>query len=349
MIKTQRTVGLDFLKYLCSFLVIIIHSEMTTKADLFVLPITRIAVPIFFMITGYFYTGSVERNRTGKQIKKIFGLIIFSNALYFVWDILKTLLKNGSVTEYLKSFLSWEKWVDFLVFNKPPHKGSLWYLTALLYVLIIMYFLKKMGLKSFRKLYILIPILLAFNLVLGNYAPLIFGKNLKLVYSRNFLFAGIPFFLLGDYIYHKKFEFKNKTLITCIIIFAITSVLENWYMVKIFKDKNLDFFASTLFISFFVFIFALKNEKIFAEKTKLSTLAEFGRKYSLIIYIAHPIVINIWTIALNLTTKVFGRLSVLHRPLSYIEPIIFLAASTFIAWFIGFMQNKIKKKNQRSK
>lgn len=36
----------------------------------------RVAVPIFFMITGYFYGDTVARHKENRQIRKIFYLVV---------------------------------------------------------------------------------------------------------------------------------------------------------------------------------------------------------------------------------------------------------------------------------
>lgn len=58
----NRKVGLDFLKFICSFMIICIHIPFPEPLGTIFTPITRIAVPIFFMITDYFYSLTRETN-----------------------------------------------------------------------------------------------------------------------------------------------------------------------------------------------------------------------------------------------------------------------------------------------
>ena len=71
----QRNNGVDILKFLCALLVICIHVSFSEQLLVF----TRVAVPIFFIISGYF----VRNHR--KQIKRILWLILIANAVYLVW------------------------------------------------------------------------------------------------------------------------------------------------------------------------------------------------------------------------------------------------------------------------
>ena len=66
----KRSVGLDFLKFLCSFMVVTIHKPFPGLLGPVIMPITRIAVPIFFMITGFFYYSTIENANEIRQIKK---------------------------------------------------------------------------------------------------------------------------------------------------------------------------------------------------------------------------------------------------------------------------------------
>ena len=59
-ILENRNNNLDILKTICAFLVICIHIPFPGSVGAIITPLARIAVPIFFMITGYFY------NRTSK-------------------------------------------------------------------------------------------------------------------------------------------------------------------------------------------------------------------------------------------------------------------------------------------
>lgn len=95
---------------------------------------------------------------------------------------------------------SFKQWVFFLIFNENPFAGHLWYLGAYLYVLLIMVAVDKYNLWKYMLWFT--PLLLMGDLVLGKYSLLLLGKEYPFVYVRNFLFVGIPYFMLG--IWFKK-------------------------------------------------------------------------------------------------------------------------------------------------
>ncbi len=93
--------GLDILKTLCAFLVIVIHSLLPIATDTYTQPITRNAVPCFFMISGFFYSESKKRGGK-KQIVKILKLILISVPFYILYDLARALLANVSAEEFSK-------------------------------------------------------------------------------------------------------------------------------------------------------------------------------------------------------------------------------------------------------
>lgn len=56
--------GVDELKALCCFLVVCIHAKTSLTIGKYIVGLARIAVPLFLMITGYFYhCSSREKKR----------------------------------------------------------------------------------------------------------------------------------------------------------------------------------------------------------------------------------------------------------------------------------------------
>lgn len=82
--KTKIT-GLNVLKLLCAFFVVHIHVDCLYTD--WVYSIVHIAVPIFFMISGYFLcddTGVIQTGHIKKIIKHMIPVIIFVNLIYFL-------------------------------------------------------------------------------------------------------------------------------------------------------------------------------------------------------------------------------------------------------------------------
>ena len=287
----QRYTGPDFLKFICAFLVVGIHSCSIMGASpagrMIFLPITRVAVPLFFMISGFFYADFSARAKL-RQLKKLLLLTVFSLCLFLGFELVQHAAEVGAIAGYFEKFVTGTYWRDFLLFNDPDISMHLWYLCALFYVLLILYFVGRY--MDLKRLYVLIPLLLLGNLILGTYASAVFCWYLHIHFSRNFLFCALPFFLLGHYVHSRRLQFSNRFLIAVLLLSVLGSVAENYVIVSRCRDFNLDLFICTPFFALSAFLLVLQNEAKFTGKL-LSAAASLGRKTSTAVFIMHPMVI----------------------------------------------------------
>ncbi len=291
--REYRNIGIDILKAFSAFLVIYIHTPFPYEIGQYLVSMARVAVPIFFMISGYFYLNIVGRKGEERQIKKIFKIFILSNILYFfIKVVFETLIGNGFLSYILKVF-SKESIFNFIVFNVSPFNGHLWYLGAILYVLIITYIFDRLKLKKI--LYILTPIFLIIDIIFGKYSLAIFGREFLYIYLRNFIITGLPYFYIGRIIKENQIRIKNYVAILGIFIFSSTLIFER-YILKFYNlNAERDSFISVIFLAIIIFLFFTSfydDEKGQFKLSKLEiALANVGRRYSLLIYIIHPIFI----------------------------------------------------------
>ena len=138
----ERTSSFDVLKVIAAFFVVYIHIPTSGTIGGMLVPVTRVAVPFFIMVSGYFIWNAnmeIMRGKIKKQVKYILFLTIFSNLMFFVWGIVKSILFTGSVSGYFKQVFSLDSLISFLVFNASPFSTHLWYLSSYLYVLLLCY------------------------------------------------------------------------------------------------------------------------------------------------------------------------------------------------------------------
>ena len=291
--EQSRADNIDILKALCAFLIVCIHVPFPGKVGAYFTTLTRVAVPVFFMITGYFYSDTVARHKEKHQIKKIGGLIIEANIIFFIWNITLSILKGDSIVTYVQSIFTGKNMLEFVVLNKSPLAGHLWYLGAILYVLIIAFLVDKFNCREI--LYYLTSALLIADLVLGKYSLLIFHREFPYILVRNFLCVGIPYFCIGDLIREKRCSEKwNKKLLqVLIVIFAITSLAERFILVNAGLNATRDHYISTTFLAICLFVYTLKSD------WNNKGLTVIGRKYSTWLYIVHPIFITVFSIVVG--------------------------------------------------
>ena len=289
----KRLDGLDFLKFICCFMVICLHIPFTRAVSGIITPLSRIAVPIFFMITGYFYSATSETKKEKKQLLKIARIFFWANTLYLIYSCSVNLIKGESVAKDFTLI----NFCKFIFLNESPFGGHLWYLGAILYVLIIIYFFEKR--YSRDKLYFLIPFLLLFDLVFGKYSLLFIRKEIPFIFVRNFLFVGLPYFLIGDIIFKRRITIARKHLLILICIFASTTLIERYLLNTFNLNVTRDHYISTSFLAVFTFMLACHygnnpHSKIYKK------CCSIGANLSLDIYIIHPIIISALAIIVQL-------------------------------------------------
>ena len=178
---------------------------------------------------------------------------------------------------------------NFIVLNENPFGGHLWYLGAYLYVLLIAMIISKY--KIWKYMFYAIPILLLTDLILGKYSLLFLDREFPVIYVRNFLFVGLPYFALGACL--KKYSDKISKIkyyywLIGGILFSLTSLMEKWVLLYLDKNPGREHYFSSTLLALCLFLLVLSFKK--KEPTIYSTI---GNKDSLYIYIFHPLFISI--------------------------------------------------------
>lgn len=268
----MRNYSLDTLKFICAIFVIFIHTPQPEIWCSYITPLVSCAVPIFFMISGYFTYG--KKNMKHIIYKRIINLLtIFGIVLLFYFSL--SLIANGRDSlEHLSILFSY----NFILLNSVPCSMHLWYIVAYIYVLLIILLVNRFNL--YKWLFIITPILLLTALTIGKYSEIILGHCFPENYTRNFLFTGLPFFTLGMIIKKAK-QLPNIYVagILC-IVFYILGIIE------VLSVKNWgDLYASTIFLSLSIFILFIN-----IKQGKDNTFSRIGREDSLYIYLLHFII-----------------------------------------------------------
>ena len=259
-----------------------------------------------------------------RSIKKIFKIFIWSTSLFALVKVLFAFKNNDF------SFLQLSTLRDFILFNENPFGFHLWYINAYLYTLIIIYFFVKRNLLTY--IYWVIPFLLLMDLCLGKYSLVLWNKEFPYTIVRNFLCVGIPYFTIGMLLKHfkellLKFKYLRPTCLLGVIIFSITTIMEHQILVEIHKNAVRDHYISSTFLAIALFLFFIS---IKSHKNNLISL--WGEKYSLYIYIFHPLFMILFSI-INI-----------HLPVIWQE--IYLCFSPFIILFSTIILSKLLSKFQ---
>lgn len=330
----KRYDGIDILKTICAFLVVCIHATFEGRFGGEVAVIARVAVPTFFMITGFFYDTIIERKKEKDQLKKIFFLFAVSNILYFVIEGSKAFFQ-GEFSKYIHETFTLRNFVHFILLNKSMSYGHLWYFGAILYVLLIFMALKRFVPKWETVAYIIAPLLLISNFVLGKYRLLSDGVYESDILVRSFLFTGIPCFTIGMFLKkhekHTAFIKNNNILAIFLIVFFTLSVFfERRLLSRLNAVSYREMYASSVLLAAVLVVFFSKE---CWSNFKPKFIAKIGKKYSMLIYIIHPVFI--YFVGLGAITLKLDRIYYTFAP------VIVFVVSTLFAICYYFIKEKL--------
>lgn len=224
--SAKRNATLELFKLIAAYMVVFIHVSFEGGFGVVVDSLARFAVPLFFLISGFFSYG-ITAPKIKKRIKNIAILIVFSSLLYTAVNLLLLSVENdfGSVAEYFGQYLDIKIWLKLLAFNIPPSSLHLWYLFAALYVYLIFLFVKAVRFRD-ETVFTVSVLLLILHLLAGEGLSAI-GFKVPTLVVRNFAVMGLPFFGLG--LMAKKYESRlravpNKTAVALALLGSAESV-----------------------------------------------------------------------------------------------------------------------------
>lgn len=253
----------------------------------------RIAVPFFFIASGFLYGKNYINNKqnlkgiTKNQIKRLIIPFVFWMLISLPYIILTT--KSDSTLDLVIEII---KKVIFYPW------GALWFILALIVSIIIEYWVLK---KGKLKIAICIGVILYIICLLGNsYYFLLEGTPFQRIMdlyrtfcitTRNGIFEAFPIFTLGVYIATKEKNIekisKNKIII-CYIIALLIEIFEVTYIrTKEYRDDHSLFFT-TIVIASLLLIFCIKFKRVRIKKLDTKIL----RNLSTSLYFMHSPIIN---------------------------------------------------------
>lgn len=289
--NTKREYAFDLLRVIAMIMVIVIHvanvysrsfgiiDNTSFLASLFYNTISRISVPIFFMISGALLLDKkFNIKKYIKRLLKFIMLIVVWDTLYLIW-------------EYFYLGVTYDKLYMLLI---EPYRAHLWFL----YTILILYALQPILWKILEKTNKPVKILLLTIWLILSTAS-IFNSTIAQIFT---IFSSVGFFILGKYIYdyikNNNLRKYNLLFILIMILSYIVSITLNYvFSLNYNRFYNLFFAYRTPFIilaafSFFILIVSnYKKDTINKIIIKLSDL-------SLGVYLIHGIFLDI-------TVKIF--------------------------------------------
>ncbi len=307
----KRNYSLDSLKVLAMILVVFIHVKFPGQFGLIVTDIARIAVPLFFMISGLYIDGT-QVDICKKRCLKAVMLLGISVGIYLIYNIFVKGLSGFFSSITLPNLLK------LIVFNKSIFAEHLWYLYAVLYCYVVVLFLAVI--KKFDTASKILCYLLIVTYLIGEILPIALDRDNSVLIYRNAYLTGIPFMMIGYRIGKSKLCANGVIVIVLAVFGCALSVAER----MLFFSGDL--YIGTSICAIALFVYAVRHPG------KDNVISKIGNKYSAFVYVVHPLVIS-------LLGFIFSRLHVEENPfVQWVNPILVVVVSLSLA----FLYEKIK-------
>ncbi|KMQ69367.1 hypothetical protein ACM39_04595 [Chryseobacterium sp. FH2] len=269
----MRSLSIDILKIILAFFVVFLHMHVLrdwypSLSYILVNGLFRVGVPVFLIISGYYFYYINDIQKLKKWLIRIF-------LLYTIWSAVYIPLWKEKDSYILNIFFGYH---------------HLWYLIGTFFSGIILFSLRKISSKILIGIILILfccGYLLQF---LGNshYFKGEIDSTLNLYPTyRNFLFVCFPFLGMGFLIKKHKLDVKQKPSVLFVIASIFLIIFEaflNYQVFNLNKKESIDLLFSLLIACPVLFLYC-KNIPV---KTDSKILASI----STAIYLIHPLLIS---------------------------------------------------------
>lgn len=312
----ERNITLDYFKLLLSILIIGLHTRFMAEIPLIGYGIqqglTRIAVPCFFIINGYFLQPILN------DPKKIKSYITRLLIVYLTWMII-----------YIPFHYMGRISIDVMpnlaatIFSYIFGWGPLWYISALIMSVFILFFLKKWNINDK-----ILGIIFFILYIIGYSLQRLYLINIDFQFyalTRTFLFIGLPFIFIGYFIkganIEDEFKVSLKTyLLTTILILCV--IVESY--LPLYFNRATDYYIVLPILCPILFIIILRKGKYISSNS-------FIAKLSSAIYFSHMLILFLVQNTFSYTnTKLF----MIVLPLSFLSSILIVCLNKYLRIFL---------------
>lgn len=276
--KDKTIPSIYALKAICAMGVVYLHVWYSNE---YVFLFSKLAVPIFLAISGYFLYDAdtfLCKDKIKRGITKTLRLILEVDALYLLYYIVQYLV-TGVFALNINSPIFFLTTV-FVGGNLCP---PAWYLNTYVESLFLLYLLLYVFKIREKTLCMIAAFSFVLSLILGRYSIFVFdGYSFpKDWIFANFLTLGVPFVVLGAYINkYKTLLTENVFRISALALLAFVAEIELYRRVATYGGIGYTAITSFLMV-IAVMSYCLKF------KMGGGKLADIGKTYSLPIYTLH--------------------------------------------------------------
>lgn len=326
--KRQYYCSIDAVKFICALLVLANHCVPFGYSELFTIPnliirnyFARIAVPFFFVSSGYFYfkSNSFENydfSKMKKYVSRLLFLYVFWCIVYFPAHIPGIIREPKGVVIGALKYLK-----EFVFVGGHVH---LWYLNSLIVsILIVSYFIKK-GF-SIQKIAVIGVVLYCIGLLGQGYVFLLYPlKKIPVIWNflgfmkwlfgttRNGIFEGVLLLVISLVLVERRPVVSKKASLTIFIVSWLMVGVELLAMKHYIGKTENDLFIFLVPGVYYLFRYVLMIDLPPSNKYRLA------RKISSLLYFTHPWVRNFLLTVIRRS----GRAWLLNTPLLFVSTVI---------------------------
>ena len=289
--------------------------------------ISAYAVPVFYMIAGY-YAFEKDANTIKRRLFKVIKIFILAYFVYLMFDV-SVALKNHEIIQWVENNYSITSLVKCICFCTIVFAVPLWYLIAQIETYILWYVVVKNNKEDIALQ--MMPILFAFYVLITTVS---FTMGFDWFWKVNFMTCSLSWFMLG-YRLHTLSEEQIKKIedwkILMCGLLGITIIL-----VPIFFDMKCNIASFGHFpYALSYFLLALK----YKEKSICHFFEYLGEKLSLWIYIFHvPI-----STAIKRFVKIILDVEIEDHIYVWVHPIITVLVVILFSYIFDYMITRIEK------
>lgn len=292
-VGSARNQAIECARLAAAVFVVFIHSNFPGAFGETVNCAARFAVPLFFMISGYFSFGA-SKEKLAKRFWRILWLNIFASLLYMLHRFLTVSWTGAALAESVKAALpSLRQLVEWVVLNASPFVIHLWYLAAIgqCYLTIWVY-VSFRGDRDYRPLYMLCFCLYAIEFLLSEMAP-VAGIEIPVELYRNGMLLGLPMFGLGLFLKEHGDRLRSTFHLTDRRLLAVMLLGLAFSLVERFKVGLIEAPAGMVAVASALLLLAAAHPKLSGGQKFAACVSRFGF-LSTAVYILHRMMIDIY-------------------------------------------------------
>lgn len=305
--------AVDAMRFFCAILVVAIHTQFLSgvsfTAYFFLMAVCSVAVPFFYVCSGFFLVdkfsfsprGKIEKGRDNlrvmlQYVKRIAITYLIWSVAYYLLNGYRTVRDGGSLGEFLSKIPK-----SFFLNGSEYH---LWYVVCLIWAVPLLYlFLRFVGLRG-------VPFLMTALFLIGQFYEGYSSLNTPfhlwlrpaadaMEYGFMIFSRAIPFLCVGALLRKKEYRIGRNACLALSAVCFLFGTAETFLIYRFLNEKvNLRYNMFLLGTMFFLFAFLIRLP---SGSPRMKPKAVFLRNMSSFAYFVHPFIARVYQ--LHFTTK----------------------------------------------